>query len=91
MKAYLAACGVNHSAWSDAVDVMGEHVAFIAALVLDRNREHPSRRIENLAGALRGITSAARAGKMDLTRSIIGLWKREEDGSQSRPRKTRMI
>lgn len=91
MKAYLAACGVNHSAWSDAVGVMGEHGAFIAALVLDRNREHPSRRIENLAGALRGITAAARAGKMDLTRSIIGLWKREEDGSQPRPDRTRMM
>lgn len=91
MKAYLAACGVNHSAWSDAVDVMGEHVAFIAALVLDRNREHPARRIENLAGALRGITAAARAGKMDLTRSIIGLWKREEDGSQPRPERTRRM
>ena len=90
MQAYLGACGVNPSVWSEAVAVMGEHIAFVAALVLDRNREHPSRRVENLAGALRGLTAAARAGKMNLTRSIIGLWKREEDGSQPRPKRQLM-
>lgn len=85
MQAYLAACGVNRSAWNDAVAAMGADIAFISALVLDRNREHPSRPVMNLAGALRGLTAAARAGKLNLTRSIIGLWKREEDGSQPMP------
>ena len=85
MRAYLAACGVNRSAWADAVAAMGEDVAFIGTLVLDRNRTHPSHPVVNLAGALRGLTAAARAGKLNLTRSIIGLWKREEDGSQRRP------
>lgn len=85
MKAYLAACGVNQSAWAEAVTTMGADVAFIGTLVLDRNREHPSHPVVNLAGALRGLTAAARTGKLDLTRSIIGLWKREEDGSQAMP------
>lgn len=85
MQAYLAACGVNRSAWNDAVAGMGADIAFIGTLVLDRNRQHPSHPVVNLAGALRGLTAAARAGKLNLTRSIIGLWQREEDGSQPMP------
>ena len=85
MQAYLAACGVNRSAWNDAVAAMGADIAFIGTLVLDRNRQHPSHPVVNLAGALRGLTAAARAGKLNLTRSIIGLWQREEDGSQPMP------
>ena len=31
----------NTSAWLDAIEVMGEVIAFIALLVIDRNNFHP--------------------------------------------------
>ena len=80
----LRELGANVSAWHDACDAMGETVAFLALLVIDRNRFHPDAPILNPGGALRAFTKRARAGELDLTRSILGIWERERQGRQPR-------
>lgn len=78
----LRELGVNVSAWHDACDAMGEPVAFLALLVIDRNRFHPKTPILNPGGALRAFTRKARTGELDLTRSLLGIWERERQGRQ---------
>ena len=78
----LRELGVNVSAWHDACDAMGEPVAFLALLVIDRNRFHPKTPILNPGGALRAFTRKARLGELDLTRSLLGIWERERQGRQ---------
>ena len=78
----LRELGVNVSAWHDACDAMGEPVAFLALLVIDRNRFHPRTPILNPGGALRAFTRKARLGELDLTRSLLGIWERERQGRQ---------
>ena len=78
----LRELGANVSAWHDACDAMGEAVAFLALLVIDRNRFHPDRPVLNPGGALRAFTARARIGELDLTRSILGIWERERQGRQ---------
>ena len=78
----LRELGVNVSAWHDACDAMGEPVAFLALLVIDRNRFHPRKPILNPGGALRAFTRRARIGELDLTRSLLGIWERERQGCQ---------
>ncbi|MYI06214.1 MAG: hypothetical protein F4059_02540 [Gemmatimonadetes bacterium] len=78
----LRELGVNVSAWHDACDAMGEPLAFLALLVIDRNRFHPDRPILNPGGALRAFTGRARRGQLDLTRSILGIRERERQGRQ---------
>ena len=78
----LRELGANVSAWHDACDAMGETVAFLALLVIDRNRFHPDTPILNPGGALRAFTARARIGELDLTRSILGIWERERQGRQ---------
>ena len=80
----LRELGTNISAWHDACDAMGETVAFLALLVIDRNRFHPDAPILNPGGALRAFTRRARIGELDLTRSILGIWERERQGRQPR-------
>ena len=78
----LRELGVNVSAWHDACDALGEPVAFLALLVIDRNRFHPKTPILNPGGALRAFTRKARLGELDLTRSLLGIWERERQGRQ---------
>ena len=78
----LRELGANVSAWHDACDVLGETVAFLALLVIDRNRFHPDRPILNPGGALRAFTRLARAGELDLSRSVLGIRERERQGRQ---------
>ena len=78
----LRELGVNVSAWHDACDAMGEPVAFLALLVIDRNRFHPRTPILNPGGTLRAFTRKARLGELDLTRSLLGIWERERQGRQ---------
>ena len=78
----LRELGANVSAWHDACDVMGETVAFLALLVIDRNRFHPDRPILNPGGTLRAFTARARTGELDLTRSVLGILERERQRRQ---------
>ena len=78
----LRELGANVSAWHDACDAMGEPVAFLALVVIGRNRFHPDRPILNPGGALRAFTARARGGRLDLTRSVLGIWERERQGRQ---------
>ena len=80
----LRELGINVSAWHDACDAMGPPVAFLALLVIDRNRSHPDTPILNPGGALRAFTARAREGKLDLARSILGIRHRERKGRQPR-------
>ena len=80
----LRELGINVSAWHDACDAMGPPVAFLALLVIDRNRSHPDSPILNPGGALRAFTARAREGKLDLARSILGIRHRERKGRQPR-------
>ena len=75
---------VNVSAWLDAVEVLGEFVALIALIIIDRNRFHPVYPIKSPGGALRKFTRLAKAGELNLTRSIIGIWDRDRKGTQPR-------
>ena len=78
----LRELGINISAWLDAADVMGEEIAFLAVLVIDRNRFHPTTPILNPGGALRAFTARARKGELNLTRAVLGIWERERQGRQ---------
>ena len=88
----LRELGVNISAWLDAADIMGEEVAFLALLVLDRNRFHPVTPVRSPGGALRAMTRRAAAGELNLTRAILGIWERERQGRQpkAKPRPERL-
>ena len=89
----LRELGVNVSAWLDAADVMGEEVAFIALLVIDRNRFHPVTPVKNPGGALRAFTVRACKGELNLTRAILGIWERDRQGKQPKagPRPERLL
>ena len=78
----LRELGVNVSAWSAAVDVMGDEAAFIALLVIDRNRFHPVTPVRSPGGALRAFTDRARRGELNLTRAILGIRERDRQGKQ---------
>ncbi|WP_419737620.1 replication initiation protein RepC [Ruegeria sp.] len=74
--------GINISAWLEATDVMGEEIAFIALLVIDRNRFHPVTPVINPGGTLRACTRKAITGELNLTRAILGIWERDRQGKQ---------
>ena len=74
--------GINISAWLDAVEVMGEPIAFLALIVIDRNRFHPVVPVRSPGGALRAFTRKAQMGELNLTRAIIGIRERERQGKQ---------
>ena len=78
----LRELGVNVSAWMDAVEVLGDEAAFIALLVIDRNRFHPVTPVHSPGGALRAFTDRARRGELNLTRAILGIWERDRQGKQ---------
>jgi len=78
--------GIHPSAWEEAVGVMTEGIAFIALLVLDRNRFHPERPTVSPGGVLRAMTDLARRGGLDLSRSVLGILARSRRGAQPRDR-----
>ncbi|WP_419738548.1 replication initiation protein RepC [Ruegeria sp.] len=73
---------INISAWLEATDVMGDEIAFIALLVIDRNRFHPVTPVINPGGTLRACTRRAITGELNLTRAILGIWERDRQGKQ---------
>lgn len=78
----LRELGINVSAWHDACHAMGPPLAFVALLVVDRNRFHPDSPVQNPGGALRAMTRAAREGRLNLAGSILGIRARERKGRQ---------
>ena len=69
--------GINPSAFEEAIEAMGWLRAMLSVLVIDRNREHPTRPIRNCGGALRAFTKRYLRGELDLRASIFGVWGRE--------------
>ena len=78
----LRELGINVSAWLDAVEVLGEGAALVALIIIDRNRFHPVYPIKSPGGALRAFTRQAIKGELNLTKSIIGIWARDRQGTQ---------
>lgn len=78
----LRELGINVSAWHEASAEMGPAMAFIAVLVIDRNRAHPDSPIRNPGGALRAMTRNAREGRLNLAGSILGIRHRQRKGRQ---------
>ncbi|RLQ84988.1 replication initiation protein RepC [Notoacmeibacter ruber] len=72
----LPSLGINYSAWTEAATVMGDAGAALCVLVLDANRDHPMTPVINPGGAFRAMTRKFRAGKLNLTGSLIGLARR---------------
>ncbi len=85
----LRELGINISAWLDACEGMGEAIAFLTLIIVDRNRYHPVTPVLNPGGALRACTRKAPTGDLNLTRAILGIWERERQGRQPKgPDKT---
>lgn len=73
----LAHLGINHSAWNDALDVMGPDQTWLAVFILDANRDHPRHPVLKPGGALRGLTHRCLQGRLNLSGSLIGLARRK--------------
>lgn len=78
----LRELGINVSAWFDACEVMGEAMAFLSLVIIDRNRYHPHAPVRSPGGALRAFTDRAGRGELNLTRAVLGIWERERQGKQ---------
>ena len=77
--------GVNDTAWTQAVEAMGDMGATLAVLVIDANRDHPVTPIHSPGGALRAFTRRHRTGQLNLAGSLIGLAERRRN-DRHRPR-----
>lgn len=75
----LPELGVNHSAWTTAVQTMGEDTAMMCVLVLDASRDRPGLPVSNPGGYLRGMTRAAARGDLNIIGSLIGLSERKKN------------
>ena len=73
----LRELGINPSAFEEAMEAMGWLRALLSVIVIDRNRDHPTRPIRNCGGALRAFTRRYGRGELDLRASIFGIWGRE--------------
>ena len=72
----LPVLGINFSAWVEAAQAMGPEGAALSVLILDANRTSPVAPVLNPGGALRAMTRRFRAGRLNLTGSLIGLARR---------------
>ena len=68
--------GINYSAWTEAAQLMGPEGAAVCVLIIDANQDHPTAPVRNPGGALRAWTRRARAGRLNLVGSLIGLSRR---------------
>ena len=82
MPLFLREIGVTLSAWDRAVTVMGEEMALLTLIVLDRNRYHPKTPIRSTDAALRIFTHSAENGTLNLTGAILGIVERGHQGIQ---------
>ena len=74
--------GINASAWHDACDAMDPPLAFLALVIIDRNRYHPKHAVESPGGALRAFAAKAREGRLNLAGSVEGIRSRTRKGLQ---------
>lgn len=77
--ALAGALGINQSAWADACRTLGRFDAALAVLVIDRNRSHPVCPVHSPGGALRGMTTKARKGELNLDASVFAILRRTAD------------
>ncbi|MEP3921098.1 MULTISPECIES: replication initiation protein RepC [Paracoccaceae] len=75
-NARIAALGINISAWAAACDRMGRSRAALCVMLLDANRDHPTKPVMNPGGALRGMIKAHNRQSLNLIGSLIGLHRR---------------
>lgn len=68
---------IGRFAWMRACSIMGETAAATAIIIIDRNRKHPLIPVVNPGGVLRGMTDKAKAGDLNLHRSIFGILSRD--------------
>ncbi len=68
-----AAMGINHSAWTEAIEAMGEFSAALCIILIDANRDHPVTPIRSPGGTLRAMTRKHIAGKLNIIGGLIGL------------------
>lgn len=73
----LPVLGISRSAWLEACMVLGRDGAALAVMIIDRKAQDPAIQLRNPGGYLRGMTTRAKEGKLNLHGSIFGLLKRE--------------
>ena len=64
--------------WEEVEAALGWLDALVALVVVDANRTHPTAPVRNPAGLLRDLARRRRAGTLDLSASVMGLWRRQE-------------
>jgi hypothetical protein len=72
--------GIGRFAWIKACSTMGDTAAAVAVLIIDRNRKHPIIPVVNPGGVLRGMTAKAKAGDLNLHRSLYAILSRDSAG-----------
>jgi len=70
--------GIGRFAWIKACLVMGDTAAAVAVLIIDRNRQHPIIPVVKPGGVLRAMTAKAKAGDLNLHRSLHGILSRDK-------------
>ena len=70
--------GIGRFAWIKACSVMGDNAAAIAVLIIDRNRAHPILPVVNPGGVLRGMTTKAKTGELNLHKSMFAILNRAD-------------
>ena len=73
---FVPELGVSAHAWRRALDVLGPSEAALALVVLDRNRDHPTRPVRSVGGALVGMVRRAEQGAFNLAPSVFGILTR---------------
>lgn len=82
---------VSAYAWRQALEVLGPSEAALALVVLDRNRNHPTRPVRSVGGALVGMVRRAGQGKFNLAPSVFGILTRTESTEQRNRRETEYL
>jgi len=75
--------GIGRFAWIKACSTMGDTAAAVAVIIIDRNRQHPIIPVVNPGGVLRGMTAKAKAGDLNLHRSLYAILSRDSAGGAS--------
>lgn len=68
--------GIRAHTWQQAERTLGPRGAVTALAILDRNRDHPSRPVRNVGGALVALTRRAEEAPVNLAPSLWGILAR---------------
>lgn len=71
--------GINVDALNAAIGSMGELIAYLCVIIIDRNQQHPTSPIKNPGGALRAFIAAHKRKELNLAGSVFGIWGRETE------------